>query len=93
MTTPTKGPPEGFGSRFGPENIHLTARDANTIVYLLDRLCEYEEGVVESSTIHGELPRNDATSAREVMRSERVWQTCQGLMIKLGKHWGPRHAV
>ena len=55
--------------------------DKRALVYLLDRLCEYEEGIIKSCTLDGLLLRNDALSARAVMQSRRVLRRAQKLMM------------
>lgn len=57
--------------------------DKRALRYLLDRLCEHEESWIDSGTLNGELLRNDAQTAREVLRSRRIWRRAQALMMML----------
>lgn len=67
----------------------ITVEDRRVLIHLLDRLCGYEETVVECGTLeNGEIPRNDAISAREVMKSRRVLRRAQTLMIAIERNWG-----
>jgi len=61
----------------------LSPGDRRALVYLLDRLCEYEEGIIDAHTVDGELSRSDALSAVAVMQSRRVFTRAQCLMREL----------
>lgn len=66
-----------------PHKIVLSDEDHRALVYLLDRLCEHEESVIECATLDGEITRDDEISARAVMQSRRVWKRANRIMHAL----------
>jgi hypothetical protein len=73
--------------------VPITPEDQRALPYLLDRLCEHEESWIESgTTIDGDLPRNDAQTAREVLRSRRIWKRAQKIMRALDEEAAHAHS-